>query len=200
MMFVATDSAGPEVPDTSFLLSSTPLWVTLLSSLISLAAVCITLYVTRNNLILTAPELELSFGTMTHIDGTIPITVTNRGKSDALDVKIVWDFDPLRLHAEGTTWECGRLRPGEAFTGRLRVIDGQVNEEDTMALGMRYNALAEAGKPSSRGWLTYRKHLAIWKRTKKRIALPTEPQIMGTLSDLQSELHAQRAREAGGAG
>lgn len=186
-------------PATSFLLMGTPMWVTLASALIALASLGVTVYVTRHNLILSAPQLDLQMHPKQELDGRIRVQVTNMGKTDALQVRLQWDADPLYLRMVESSWTCDRLRFGESFTGEF-IADPFNTNGDSIAVASQFAALSQSDGRKPLGIASYRPQTSLTTKN-VRVRLPKAETLFVELSQLkqeaqQAELRAEEARQA----
>ncbi|MFF8817281.1 hypothetical protein ACF07D_04685 [Leucobacter sp. NPDC015123] len=157
-----------------FLDTPTPLWVTLASILISVASVFIAWLATRNSGILSAPDIHIEVTRDYDNSGTsVPMRVTNKGKSTARDLSITWNFDPTWALNSESAWSTEQLRPGEFIDTWL--VPPRVPPETDMLWEHYIPLLDNAEHPEQAfGVLRYKKQLAFFRYSRERLRLPRQ--------------------------
>ena len=151
-----------------------PLWISLLALAVAGVAAFATWLATRNAGLLSAPDIQIEIDeTYTQYGARVPVRVTNKGHSTALNVRITWDYDPAWTRISELAWSISQLRPGESFTADIAMLSPFDPKE-----GMLWEHYSDLIQNSRRedlryGTLRYKKQLAFFRETKARVTLPT---------------------------
>lgn len=163
-----------------FLLTPVPMWVALVAALAAIASAASAFIATRNKGITDAPDIELTIDPIQVIHGEIKIRLTNRGKVDARDVRVDWDYDPLGRQHNKQSWQLPLLRKGEYAIASLE-MQGQ---QEPTSIVHQYEDLSDPSNASSRGTISYVSQLAFFnRRTRKPIQMPAAGDLHARINE-----------------